>query len=397
MDRDVQHLVLEDDDPECLAQRLLQERMVGGRNVGRILTELLPTLDVRMHRLALNRPRPHERNLNRDVVEVLGPRAQYRLHLRSAFDLEAADGVRALDLFEDVGIVERHARQIDLLAASARDEIDALLDGREHSQAEQVDLEEAGVRARVLVPLAHLPACHRRRLHRHELDERTRRDHHPAGMLGDVAREPADLPAQLRERAPARREQAPLSLGERGDLVADSIRIPVGELREPFELAERKAERLADVADRATRVVRREARDERRVLAPVLLGDADDELLANIPREVQVDVGNRRELAVEEASERKIRRHRIDVREAGEIADERADGRAAAAARRQHVAHRAGAAHLPCHMRTSSSSKRFRTWACSRRLLVEYRSAKARSQTRRNCTLAGSAPSEKSG
>src|SRR6266436_2412764 len=49
------------------------------------------------------------------------PRAQDRLHLRAAFDLEAADGVGTLDLCEDVWIVERHAGKVDLLVVRARD------------------------------------------------------------------------------------------------------------------------------------------------------------------------------------------------------------------------------------------------------------------------------------
>ena len=53
-----------------------------------------------------------------------------------------------------------------------------------------------------------------------------------------------------------------------------------------------------------------------------------------------------RELAVEEAAEREVVRDRIDVREAGEVADERADRGAAPAPRRQDVAHRARPAHL---------------------------------------------------
>ena len=72
----------------------------------------------------------------------------------------------------------------------------------------------------------------------------------------------------------------------------------------------------------------------------------DDQLLADVAREVEVDVGHRHELAVEEAPEREVVRDRVDVREAGQVADERADGRAAAAAGRQHVPHRAGPAHL---------------------------------------------------
>jgi hypothetical protein len=52
------------------------------------------------------------------------------------------------------------------------------------------------------------------------------------------------------------------------------------------------------------------------VLAPVPLGDADDELLADVAREVEVDVRHGRELAVQEAPERELVRDGIDVREA---------------------------------------------------------------------------------
>ena len=228
-----------------------------------------------------------------------------------------------------------------------RDEVDALLDRRQHPEPEQVDLEEAGVGARVLVPLAHLPPLHRRRLDGDELDERARRDDHPAGVLGDVPRQAGDLGAERAERAPARRLELARGVGERRDLVGDALRVPaVGQAREPLEVGVRQAERLADVADRAARAVRRERRDERRVLGAVALDDADDELLPDVAREVEVDVGDGRELAVEEAAEREVVRDRIDVREAGEVTDERADRRAAPAARRQDVAHRARPAHL---------------------------------------------------
>src|SRR6266480_4603065 len=90
------------------------------------------------------------------------------------------------------------------IAAQAHDLVDGVLDGGEHPEPEQVDLEEAGVRTRVLVPLADLPARHRRRHHRDEVDERSGRDDHAARMLRDVARQSCDLARQLAERAPAR-------------------------------------------------------------------------------------------------------------------------------------------------------------------------------------------------
>jgi hypothetical protein len=103
--RDLEHLVLEDDRAERLAQRLLEQRMLDGRHVARVLAHRLAPVDERVHRLRLDRAGPHDRDLDRQVVEVLRPRAQQRLHLRARLDLERADGVRVLDLPVHVGVV----------------------------------------------------------------------------------------------------------------------------------------------------------------------------------------------------------------------------------------------------------------------------------------------------
>ncbi len=233
----------------------------------------------------------------------------------------------------------------------ARDLLDAVLDSREHPQPEQVDLQEARVGARVLVPLHHLPARHRARLHGDELDERPGRDHHAARMLRDVARQAGDLGAQLGERAPARGAQLRLGVRQQRELFANARCVPaVGDPCEPLEIRERQPERLADVTDRAARAIRRERRDERGVLAPVLLRHAHDQLLADVAGEVEVDVGHRRQLVVEEASERQVGRDGIHVREPGQVADDRADGRAAAPSRRQYLPCDRLAAYLPRHV-----------------------------------------------
>ena len=82
------------------------------------------------------------------------------------------------------------------------------------------------------------------------------------------------------------------------------------------------------------------------MLAPVALGDADDELLADVAREVEVDVRYRCELPVQEATEREVVRDRIDVREAGEVADDGADRAPSSTARRQEAPRRVRAPHL---------------------------------------------------
>ena len=339
-DRDLEHLVLEDDDAVRLAERLGEQRMVDRRDEARILAQALAVLDVRMDGLPLDRPRPDERDLHREVVEVLRPRTQQALHLRAALDLEVADRVGALDLVVHVRIVERDAGEVDRLALRLGDLDDAVLDRGEHPEPEQVDLQEAGVGARVLVPLADLTALHRGRLHRDELDERTAGDDHPARVLRDVARKAGDLAGERAEGAPAAGAELRLAVGELRDLLLDSLRVPLGDAGEPLELGERQAQRLAEVADRSARAVGREAGDERGVLVAVALGERDDQLLADVAREVEVDVRHRVELAVQKAPERQAGRHGIHVREPGQVADERADRAAPPTPGRQRMAWR---------------------------------------------------------
>ena len=171
-DRDVEHLVLEDDDAERRGKRLAERLVRDSEDERRVLAEQATVLDVRVHGLPLDRPGPDERDLDREVVDRLRLRAEQALHLRAALDLEHADGVGRLDLGEHGGVVEGDPREVDRRAVEPGDPVDALLDARQHPEPEQVDLEEAGIRARVLVPLAELAAGHRGRLDGDELDER---------------------------------------------------------------------------------------------------------------------------------------------------------------------------------------------------------------------------------
>ena len=123
-----------------------------------------------------------------------------------------------------------------------------------------------------------------------------------------------------------------------------------GDPREPFELGERQAERLAEVTDGPARSVGRETRDERGVLVPVALGELDDQLLADVAREVEVDVGHRVQLAVQEAAERETRGDRVDVRETRQVADERPDRAAPSPPGRQRMSRRFPSAHLARHL-----------------------------------------------
>ena len=139
-DRDLEHLILEDDDAECRVQAFGEQRVVDRRNEPRILAQALAVLDVRMDRLTLNRAGSHERHLHGEVIDRFWLRAQQTLHLSTALDLEVADGVGPLDLVVDGGVVERDSGEVDRLSAEAGDLVDAILDRGEHPQTEQIDL-----------------------------------------------------------------------------------------------------------------------------------------------------------------------------------------------------------------------------------------------------------------
>ena len=153
-------------------------------------------------------------------------------------------------------------------------------------------------------------------------------------MLGDVARQPGQLRGELHEFAPARGIDARGELGVALDLLMQlgSGAVGPGELREPAEFGLRQAERFADIAHGAAQAVGGEGGDQRGVVAAPVLVDALDQPRADVAREIEVDIGQRVQLFVEEAAEIELVGDRIDVREADQVADDRGDGGAAAAA-----------------------------------------------------------------
>ena len=181
--RDLQDLLLEHHHPERVAKAVGKQRMVVRRLEVGVGPPGPAVADVRVHGAAAHGPRPDQRDLDGEVVEVLGPGLQDALDLRAALDLEDADGVARPDLVVDDRVVHVDARQVDGDAAGPGDEVDALLHGRQHPEAEQVDLHEPRVGAGVLVPLAHLAAGKRRRHDRNELHEGSCGHDHPPRVL----------------------------------------------------------------------------------------------------------------------------------------------------------------------------------------------------------------------
>ena len=101
------------------------------------------------------------------------------------------------------------------------------------------------------------------------------------------------------------------------------------------DFALRQPQRFADVPDGAGVAVLDEGADHRRALGRVGLEDVAEHLVARLAAEVEVDVGYVAERAVfaEEALDREVVLDRVDAGESEQVADQRADGGAAAAHR----------------------------------------------------------------
>ena len=104
-------------------------------------------------------------------------------------------------------------------------------------------------------------------------------------------------------------------------------------LGDPVGVGVRDVHDAGDVADDGARLHRPERDDLGDVLAAVLAGDVVDDLAAAALAEVDVDVGQRHALGIEEALEDQVVLDRIDVGDPQAVGDEAAGGRAAARAR----------------------------------------------------------------
>ena len=105
-------------------------------------------------------------------------------------------------------------------------------------------------------------------------------------------------------------------------------------LGDAVDVGVRHVHDAADVADDGRGLHRAEGDDLRDVLAAVLARDVVDHLAAPPLAEVDVDIGQRHALGVEEALEDQVVVERIDVGDPQAVGDEAAGGRAAARADR---------------------------------------------------------------
>ena len=164
-------------------------------------------------------------------------------------------------------------------------------------------------------------------------------------MLGLVAREAPGVAREPHERLPARGAAA-------RHVALDVVtRFPgIDRAGKPLDLAGRQPQRLREVAHRRAHLEGGERGHQRAAIAAVAVVHARDEHVPHIAREIEVDVRQGGELLVQEAPEEQLVLHRVHMREAGEVADDRGHARAAAAAGRQQPASGLGTPDVHRHL-----------------------------------------------
>ena len=171
---------------------------------------------------------------------------------------------------------------------------------------------------------------------RGELGDRPRRNHDAGGVHRRVPRHPLERRPMSRQLLHLR--VAALQLLEARALLERLVERHVERRRDQLgdlvDVGERHVEHAPDVAHHGLRLHRPEGDDLGDVLAAVLARDVVDDLAAAALAEVDVDVGQRDALGVEEALEEQVELDRVDVGDLQAPGDDRAGGGAAARADR---------------------------------------------------------------
>ena len=180
------------------AQRLAQHRLQAGMQIAhRLLAGA--AAQVGMHRATLDRPRPHDGDLDGDVLEAERLEARQHLLLGAALHLESADGVGLVQHAVDGGVVERQRVEVGHGIAGTGDVAQRLAHQPQRAQRQQVDLDQPGILHTLLVPLADKTAGHGRRLQRHDGVEWGAGDQHAAAVDRKMARAARDVAEKQRQ------------------------------------------------------------------------------------------------------------------------------------------------------------------------------------------------------
>ena len=274
-----------------------------------------------MHHVALDRPRPDDRDLDHEVVESLGLHARQHRHLRPAFDLEHADRV---------GLPDHRVGRADPPAGSWRDRGRCPCDSRSRSKARRMQPSmprpstSTFMNFRISISfLSHSMTC-RFSMAAGSIGTRSSRrscvSTKPPGCCERWRGAPISVAGEFQGQA--QRGSSRLRLRSLTSLLAHALRAPA-----PDETGQRAchvlrhAQHLADFAHCAAGAVGNHDGGERRAMPAIGVVDPLDDLLAPLMLEIDIDIGRLVALLGDEALEQKLVLDGVDRGDAEHVAD----------------------------------------------------------------------------
>ena len=339
-DGDLHGLLLEQRHAQRLAQHAAER--FGGEG-DRLAA--LPPAEIGVDHIALDRPGADNGHLNDQVIKSAGLHARQHGHLRPAFDLEGAHRVGPGDHAVGLGILGRDGGHIEPQPMMLFQQGKTAAEAAQHAQAQHIHLHHLQAIGVILVPFDHLALGHGGGGDGDEVIEPVARQHEAAGMGAELAGEADELAGEVeRQPQPA---VCHVEVERCGVLLLHPLIAPGPDLGgQGGGHILGQAHGLADIAHRAAGAKAHHRAAQRRTLAPVMLIDPLDHLLAPLMLEIDIDIGWLAPFGGDEALEEQARARGVDAGDAQHVAHRRIGRRTPALAKNPLAA---GIAHDGVH------------------------------------------------
>ena len=294
---------------------------------------LAPMLAVVVARDVVHRPGSVERDERDEVLEAIGLHLAQRIAHPGAFHLEHARRIAAAEHLVGLPVVERQGEQVG--PRLLRHAFERAMEHRQRLETQEVEFHQPRKLGVLHRELGRRQVRARVPVERHEVGQRPVADNHAGRVSGRVAVEALERHGEIEQ--PRHLLVAGADLPELRLLLQRlregrrMRRVERNQLRNPVDLAVRHAEHPPDVADRGARLKRSEGDDLGHPVGAVLVLDVADHLVPPVLAEIDVEVGHRHPVGVQETLEEEPETQRVEIGDGQRPGDHRT--RAGTAAR----------------------------------------------------------------